>query len=485
MEGGWLTAAYSMTSVCMSLLLIKFRQQFGLQRFTRIFLLCFLALTVLQVFSHTFWAELLLRGGAGVVGSALTSLCFYYLMQAMPAAKRLSGMIIGFGSSQIALPLARIISPLLLNHGDIQNLFLFELGLTLAALASVALLRLPPSKTIDAFEPLDFLTFALMAPGVGLLCLVLALGRIVWWTTPWLGICLAVAIPLIAAGLWIEHNRANPLLNTRWMSSRNIIRFAVVAIALRILLSEQNYGSIGLMTVLGMGADQLVSLNIVVMLASIAGLVASLVTMNPNDLSLPIVIAVALVGIGAFLDSGSTNLTRPTNLYLSQSLIAFAALFFLGPMVMIGLVRALARGLNHIISFSALFSITQNLGGLAGGAMLGTFQIVREKYHSYELVQSLTLIDPQVAARVQALGGVYIHVINDPVLRQAQGAALLAQQVAREANVLAYNDVFLVIAVLSLLVFLWLGARWIRMRIQGIDPLAEDRIAFSRLRETQ
>src|SRR3546814_18574402 len=32
-EGGWLTAAYSMTNVCMSLLLIKFRQQFGIQRF--------------------------------------------------------------------------------------------------------------------------------------------------------------------------------------------------------------------------------------------------------------------------------------------------------------------------------------------------------------------------------------------------------------------------------------------------------------------
>src|SRR3546814_20191613 len=41
-EGGWLTAAYSMTNVCMSLLLIQFRQQFGLQRFTPVFLIGFL-----------------------------------------------------------------------------------------------------------------------------------------------------------------------------------------------------------------------------------------------------------------------------------------------------------------------------------------------------------------------------------------------------------------------------------------------------------
>jgi hypothetical protein len=37
-EGGWLMAAYSMTNICMALLLIKFRQQFGIQRFARIVL---------------------------------------------------------------------------------------------------------------------------------------------------------------------------------------------------------------------------------------------------------------------------------------------------------------------------------------------------------------------------------------------------------------------------------------------------------------
>src|SRR4051812_43472557 len=36
-ETGWLTAAWSMSNVCMSLLLIKFRQQFGVAMFARIF----------------------------------------------------------------------------------------------------------------------------------------------------------------------------------------------------------------------------------------------------------------------------------------------------------------------------------------------------------------------------------------------------------------------------------------------------------------
>src|SRR3546814_11232872 len=84
----------------------------------------------------------------------------------MPAAARLGGMILGVGVSQVATPLARVISPVLLVHGNIQSLFIFELGLTLMCLGSVALLRLPPSESIQAFEPLDFLTFILFAPGM-------------------------------------------------------------------------------------------------------------------------------------------------------------------------------------------------------------------------------------------------------------------------------------------------------------------------------
>ena len=56
------------------------------------------------------------------------------------------------------------------------------------------------------------------------------------------------------------------------------------------------------------------------------------------------------------------------------------------------------------------------------------------------------MTDPQVAQRVQQLGGAYGRVLTDPALRQAQGASLLSQQVTREANILAFNDVFLLIA---------------------------------------
>src|SRR3546814_4658426 len=82
----------------------------------------------------------------------------------------------------------------------------------------------------------------------------------------------------------IEHNRANPLLNTRWIGSREIITFAVGAAVMRVLLSEQSFGAFGLLSAVGMGNDQLILYQGVITLATIAGLAVGLMTLNPLDL---------------------------------------------------------------------------------------------------------------------------------------------------------------------------------------------------------
>ena len=480
-EGGWLTAAYSMTNLCSGFLLIKARQQFGLQQITRIFLLGFVALTGLQVLSHSYGTELILRAAAGIIAAGFTPLGFFYIMQSMSAKARLSGMVIGVGLSQVALPLSRIISPFLLVHGDIQNLYIFEFALALMCLGAIALLRLPPSERAKVFEPLDFLTFGLVAPGFALLAAVLVQGRIVWWTTPWLGYALAGAILLIGAAMLIEHNRANPLLNTRWMGSAAILRFAAIAAVMRLLLGEQNFGSAGLLTVAGMGPDQLITFYAIMTLATLAGLAASLWLLNPQDLLRPIVFSVMLIVAAAFMDADASNLTRPANLYLTQAMIAFAATLFLGSTLMAGILKAISQGPAHMVSFSAVFSISQTIGGLGGAALLGSLQIMRERFHSNELVQQIVMTDPQVAARIQQLGGAYARVVADPVLRQAQGSRLLAQQITREANILAFNDVFMVVGVLASVALIWLGGRWIYLRINKINPFAEDLAALQRM----
>src|SRR5437868_216472 len=177
-EIAWLPAAYVMTNVSMNLLLVKFRQQFGLRAFTEVFLVLYALVTFAHLFVNDLNSAIAVRAAHGMVGAALNSLGLYYMIQAFPAKWRMKALVLGLGTSQLALPLARIFSEDLLQIAEWRGLYLFELGLALAALGCVFMLKLPPGDRFKTFEPLDFLTFTIMSGGVALLCAVLSLGRI-------------------------------------------------------------------------------------------------------------------------------------------------------------------------------------------------------------------------------------------------------------------------------------------------------------------
>jgi MFS family permease len=472
-EMAWLPAAYVMTNVCMNLLLVKFRQQFGLRAFTEVFLVLYALVTFGHLFVNDLSSAIAVRAAHGMVGAALSSLGLYYMIQAFPAKWRLKSLVLGLGTAQLALPLARLFSEDLLQIAEWRGLYLFELGLALICLGCVFLLKLPPGDRFKTFEKLDFLTFALLASGVALLCAVLSLGRIDWWLeAPWIGVASACSLVLIMAGLAIEHNRANPMLMTRWLGSGVMIRLALAVILIRMVLSEQSTGAVGFMQVLNMSYQQMHTLYLVMLAGAIAGLAVSALTINPAHLLMPLVISLALMATGSVMDSFSSNLTRPQNLYISQFLLGFGGTFFLGPTMVLGTKNVLANPRN-LVSFSVMFGICQNLGGLIGAALLGTFQIVREKFHSSMIVEHLTLLDPRVAARVASGGSAYGGVISDPELRNLMGIRSLATAATREANVMAYNDVFMLIAIIAMLTMIWIFIRslWLMSTTRAATPV--------------
>ncbi|MEN2711305.1 MFS transporter [Sphingomonas sp. NPDC092331] len=474
----WLPTVYVMTNVCANMVLIKFRQQFGIRLFTQIFLGAFALTTAGHLIAHSFATAVAVRALSGIAAAACSTVGLLYMVQAWTPEHRLKGIVIAISLPQIAVPLARLFPSEAFEPDRWQTMYLFELGLALFCLAAVRLLVLPPVERMKVFEPLDFLTFPIFAGGMALLCAVLGMGRALWWfEAPWIAPALIGAIVLLPIAWLIEHHRARPLLNTRWLASRDIVRFALVSILVRVVLSEQTIGASGLLTVLGMGNDQMRMLYLVVLLATLAGVVVGALTLDPLFLGKPILIALALIGLGAWLDSDSTNLIRPHDMYFSQALLGFASALFIGPAMLIGLTRALREGPTHFVSFSALFGITQNLGGLFGSAMLGTFQVIRERAHSNAIVAQLASGDPLVAQRLQQNAGAYGRVLIDPGLRQAEGAAILSQTVTREANILAYNDTFLLIAAIAAGTILWVFIPIMRIRRENLARAAAEQQA--------
>lgn len=484
-QGAWLTTIYVMTNISMNLLLVKYRQQFGIRRFALVFLGLYTAAAFAHLLLDNFPMALALRAISGVGAAALSALAMFYMLQAFPASFRMGALVLGVGVSQLGAPLARVISTDLLDAAYWHGLYALEASLAAASLAAVMLFRLPQGVRIHVFEPTDALTFALLGGGLGLIVAVLGLGRVVWWfEAPWLGGCLAIAVVLLAAGALVEHGRAHPLIDTRWVATAAFLRFALNVALVRIILSEQSVGAAGLMQALGFAPEQQRLLYAVVLAATVAGIVVSAATLNQKTLAPQFLLSILLIAAGAFLDSRATPQIGPANLFVSQALLAFAAAMFLGPSFMFGIGQLLARGLGSIITFSVMFGVAQNLGGLLGASLLGTFQTIRAQSHAVGLAERLTGTDPAVAATLQAYGGVYASTQTDPALRSAEAGALLTQQLTQQANILAFNDVFRVVGVIALIQFLYAGALFLLLARRAAAAAAPTVTAPRTARET-
>lgn len=457
-EMQWLPAAFVMTSMSANLLLVKFRQQFGLRLFTEIFLVLYVLIAAAHLFVHGLGSAIAVRAAHGLCGAALSSLGIYYMIQAFPAKHRLKALVVGIGLSQLSIPLARIFSTDLLQMGEWRGLYTFELGLALLSLAGVLAVKLPPSDRMKVFEPLDAVTFVTFASGTAGLAVVLSFGRTLWWTqTPWLGVVLAVSIILLSIAAMVEHGRANPMINMRWLANGELAKLAASVLLIRICLSEQSVGAVAFFQQLGMTNDQLGTMSMMVLAGCVSGIVISALTINPARLAQPLIVAVALIAIGAFMDARATSLTRPPQMYLSQFLIGLGSTLFIAPAMLSGVGKVISQPKN-LISFIVLFGMAQIMGSLFGSALLGTFQVIREKFHASQLAEHISLLDPQVAARVQAYAGAHAHDIADSAQRQAVASQMLGKIVTREANVLAYTDVFLLIGWLAIATLAWLLA---------------------------
>ncbi|MGJ7581490.1 MFS transporter [Variovorax sp. RHLX14] len=468
-EASWLTTAYFATNISASVLLTKVRYQYGLRWFADIVIGMYLLLAVAHLFTQHLGSAVVVRAALGLAAAPISSLTVLYMIQAFPPAKIFTGVVLGFAALQIGAPLSRVISEDLLQIGQWQGLNMLDAALAILCMAAINVVRLRPMPTQQMFARGDGIVFALYASALALICVVLTQGRLHWWSdTPWLGVCLAAALLLFGLYVAAELQREKPLLDLRWLMSPFMLRFMGAVLLFRIVLSEQTVGAVGLMNTLGFTNDQMHLLFLCVTLGTIAGFLAALVALPSQKFGVLGDIALVLIIVSALMDGDATVLTRPHDLYLSQTLLAAASAMFLASALLQGFSNVIAGGMKNFITFIAAFGGGQALAGLIGQAWLSTLLVDRQRLHYSQLVEHLQLSDPQVAQRLAQLGGAYASSINDSAARATQGLTLLSQQVTQQSYVMAYNDLFHAVALVSTLgFFVFAGVkthRWHRSR---------------------
>lgn len=450
-EAAWLAAAYMAPNVSMSIALVKIRTQFGLRRFAEVGIVVFVIASFLNLFVSDLHSALVVRFVSGMAAAPLSTLGFLYMLEAFPPDKRLSlGLGFALLNLQIPMPLARLVSPYLLDIGQWRELYTFETGLALAILPIIYLLPLTPVPRAKVIQFGDVGTYLLIAIGFGALAVALSLGRLYWWLEePWIGVLLAVAVVTLTVAVVAELHRKTPMIDVRWLVGRENLQLAGVLLTFRLLIAEQSSVATSFYQVMGLQPDQTVPIYLVILAAAVVSGTICAFVMKPGREPALHIIALVLIAGGAYIDSQATNLTRPEQMYLSQAMIAAGGALFLPPSMAVGLKAAFAKGQSYIISFFVIFVGTQSMGGLLGSALFGTFVTWREKFHSNILSEHIVATNPYVAQRIGQLSAAYGKVLTDKTLLNAEGAVLLGQQVTREANVLAYNDAFRLIFVLA------------------------------------
>ncbi|MCQ4632192.1 MFS transporter [Shinella sp. CPCC 100929] len=474
-EAVWLIAAYMAPNASLSLALIKIRNQYGLRPFAELGIAVFLVVSVLHIFITDLQSAIVLRFFAGIAAAPLSSLGFLYMLEAFSPARKLTvGISLALTNIGLAAPLTRLISPALIDLGGVRALLQFEVALAMLSFAAIYLLPLTAPPRVKVIEKLDIVSYLFIAFGFGAGAVVLVTGRTYWWLeAQWIGELLVVMVVALTIAAVIELNRKTPLIDLRWLFSREILHFAGVLILFRLMLAEQTAVAGNFFQITGLLNDQLIGLYGVTALATIAGGLVCAAVLKPGREPGLHMVALMLIGVGAYLDSHATNLTRPEQMYWSQAMIAAGGSLFLPPAIASGFTLALRKGPQYILSFIVVFLVTQSLGGLAGSALFGSFITLREKFHSNILAEAMTLADPLVAARVSQLSAAYGRTIVDSAVLKAEGVALLSQQVTREANVLAHNDAFFVIALLAVGAAAALAIHLLTVRIR--EAIARDR----------
>ncbi|MCL6653622.1 MFS transporter [Agrobacterium rubi] len=474
-EVAWLSAAYMAPYATFSIALFKIRQQYGLRPFAEISIICFVLASCLNLFVTDLHSAIVVRFVSGMAAAPLSSLGFLYILEAFPVQRKLTlGLSIALTGTLLSSPLARILSPDLLQIDGWQALYSMEVGLSLAVLPIIYLLPLTPPPRAKVIERIDILSYLLFAGGLGCLAVFLTLGRFYWWfETWWLGVLLACSVALLTIMTIIELPRKNPMLDLRWIFSKTNLHLIAILLIYRAVSSEQSSTAVGLYQQLGILNEQTMGLYALIILATVLGGALCAVLMLTKYVDTAHVIALTLIALGAYMDSTSTNLVRPEQMYLSQAMIAFGAAMFLPPVMAKGFGAALAKGPPYLVNFITIFLFTQITGSMLTTGILGSFVTLREKFHSNILVESILLQNPQVAQRVSQLSAGYSHVITDTALLKAEGLSLLGAQVTREAYILAYNDTFLLISVCAAaaLVMLLLHLAWLRLKsaLKGED----------------
>jgi DHA2 family multidrug resistance protein len=301
-------------------------------------------------------------------------------------------------------------------------------------------------KTRESGLKVDFLGIILVALAFGCLEVVLDKGqRDDWFESNFIVSFLAVSMTALVAGIWWELHHKDPVVDLTLLRERNFalanffyFMFGFVLIGSTVLIPQMLQGLFGYTAYQSGWAISPAAIVVVFM----APLVVKFIF--PKFGAKSLIGASFLLQAAALWYYSGLDLGADYDAFIVARLIQGFGIAFLFIPVSALAYSYLPKELNN--KASSLTNLFRNLGSSFGISFVTTLEARREQVHQTFLVEHLPAGDPAVMTRLRAYSAQMMHGGYTAQDAKLHAKALLAQTMADQAKMLAFLDVFWVLA---------------------------------------
>ncbi len=434
-EGTWIATGYLMSEIVMIPLAAWLTRVFGLRRF--------LIGTALMFTFFSMFCGLSSSLGA-MIPTAQT-----IVRTRLPAHQLAIGTTM-FGMTVILGPLlGPVIGGWLTENINWRWCFFINLPVSIT-LVTLLITGLPSDRmNLQQFIKADWLGIIGLAIGLSSLTVVLEEGQREHWFDSqliiWLSITMVIGFFLIAVG---QVRSSTPILRLQLVLNRSFGSVLLIATAVGAGLYGTAYlvpQFLGILS--GYNAQQ--SGSIMLLSGIPAFLLMPILPRMLGRLDLRMMVGVGLLMYWAscFLDTQLTAQSVGHDFYWSQILRGFGQILVMMPLSQLSMRSVETRDAGDA---AGLYNMSRNLGGTLGLALLGVLMDRRSHFHDDMLREGIQANTQLTQDQMASDTASYLAQTGDPSTASLQALSHLANDIAQQAAVMAYNDAFYVLGLAML-----------------------------------
>ena len=445
----WVVSSYAIANVIILPLSAWLGVRFGKKRYFVFSLVGFTLASILCGVSTSLWMLTVARVLQGLFGGGLLAKAQAILFETFPREEQAAAQGF-FGAIVIAGP---VIGPTLGGYivTNVGWRWIFFINVPVGILATaMCLWALPADGELGKRAPVDWFALALLAIGLGSLQTFLEEGYSEDWFESTFITVLAVA-SVIALVLFVvrQLQSRHPVVDLRVLRYRSLWAGSILSVIIGMAL----YGAMFAVPIFASTVMHFTAQQVGILM--LPGALASAFTMPIASIAVRRVDPRVLLAMGALILTGAvmwlgtlTTSTGESDLLWPLLVRAFGTVFMFLPLSMAAL-GPIPK--EDIAAATGFFSLTRQLGGSIGVALLSTFLGTRSTFHRSVLIEHLAVTDPNVQARISGMTASFSSKGADFATAKQQALTLLDGAARLQSSVLAFNDTFYLTGVLVLL----------------------------------